>query len=106
MQKIFLQQDVESRRNGRQSYKTSQPTALFPPPKPSQYSRPMNKATEVRVPCSASNLSNNGVSAKILNNAWKNPMWINGKVLSRYTSYCLALWSLDTVPRTEDREEG
>lgn len=57
---------------------------------PSQHSRPINKATEVRVPCSASNLSNNGVSARIFNNAWKNPMWINGKVLSRYTGYQLA----------------
>lgn len=57
---------------------------------PSQHLRPINKATEVSVPCSASNLSNNGVSAKIFNNAWKNPIWINGKVLSRYTSYRLA----------------
>lgn len=39
-----------------------------------RYSRPTNSATAVKVPCSASNLSSNGVSARVLNKACQNPV--------------------------------
>lgn len=49
------------------------------------YLRPMKSANVVKVPNSASNLSNKGVNANKLKNAWKKPACIRGKVFVRYT---------------------
>lgn len=53
--------------------------------KSKQNLRPKNSAREVNVPCSASNRSNKGVSAKIFKNACKKPACIKGNVFVRYT---------------------
>lgn len=42
---------------------------------------PINNTSVVRVPFSASNLSNNGVRARTLESAWKSPTWTSGNVL-------------------------
>lgn len=47
--------------------------------------RPINKASVVKVPCSASNLSSNGVSVTKFRKAWRNPACIRGNVFVLYT---------------------
>jgi len=42
-------------------------------------------ARVLRVPYSASNLSSNGVNARMLTSAWKKPECMKGKVFRRYT---------------------
>jgi hypothetical protein len=42
-------------------------------------------ARVLRLPYSDSNLSNNGVSARMLSSAWKKPECMKGKVFRRYT---------------------
>lgn len=56
--------------------------------------RPKNSANEVSVPCSASNLSSNGVRASRLKKAWKNPAWMRGNVFVLYTSGSRISWRL------------
>jgi hypothetical protein len=50
------------------------------------YIRPRNNANVVRVPYSASNLSNKGVKANIFIKAWKKPACTRGKVFVLYTT--------------------
>ena len=47
----------------------------------------MKRARVVKVPYSASNLSNNGVRARRLRKAWKKPAWTRGKVFVLYTKW-------------------
>jgi hypothetical protein len=47
----------------------------------------MNSASVVKVPYSASNLSNKGVKAKVFRKAWKKPTWTSGNVFVLYTEY-------------------
>ena len=48
-------------------------------------SRPANRASVVKVPCSASNRSIKGVNATMFSRVWKNPIWMKGNVFNRYT---------------------
>ena len=52
-----------------------------------EHSRPKNSARVVKVPYSASNLSNSGVSAMMFMNAWKKPACTRGKVFVLYTAH-------------------
>ena len=49
------------------------------------YERPANIAPLSKVPCSASNLSSRGISARVLNNAWRKFRCMRGYVFNRYT---------------------
>lgn len=51
-----------------------------------EHLRPKNSANVVKVPYSASNLSNSGVRVRIFIKAWKKPAWTRGKVFVRYTA--------------------
>lgn len=50
-------------------------------------SRPKNRAREVRVPYSASNLSSKGVRARTLRKACRNPACTRANVFVRYTGH-------------------
>lgn len=95
----FLKQEVKTGRESRKRCsKNHVSKAALPTPKSHtshpfsvpgviarKYSRPINSAMDVRVPCSASKRSKRGVKARAFNAAWKKPVWMIGKVFRRYT---------------------